>query len=275
MPSWVAPSDGWRSSSTVEGSPSRTENGLTSLCAPLLVDSAQPRMTTALHSDLIKRFTAVADPDRAEGQQRYMKSEMPFHGIRVPEVRRLVRAAVREHPFPDARAWEETVLDMWRSATHREQRYAAVEVAYAAPYRQWLHPERLGLVEEMIVTGAWWDYVDQLASKHMGHLLSCYPKRMRPILLSWAEDSDMWKRRSAILAQLRFKGDTDVRLLRMVIEPSIDEKEFFLRKAIGWALREYSKIDPEAVFRFVSANEQRLSPLSKREALKVIARRRS
>lgn len=229
-------------------------------------------MTAALRSDLIKRLTAGGDPDRAEGQQRYMKSEIPFHGVRVPEVRRLTRAVIKDHPLPDARTWEDTVLCIWRSATHREQRYGAIELAYAPRYRQWLHPDRLGMVEEMIVTGAWWDYVDQLASKHMGHMLSAYPDRVRTILLSWAEDSDFWKRRTAILAQLRFKGDTDARLLFSVIEPSIDEKEFFLRKAIGWALREYSKTDPEAVSGYVASNRHRLSPLSKREALKVISR---
>ncbi len=239
---------------------------------PVFVDAPICRMTAALRSDLIERLTAAGDPDRAKGQQRYMKSEMPFHGVRVPEVRRLTRAAIKHHPLPDARTWEAAVLSIWRSATHREQRYGAIELAYAPRYRQWLHPDRLEMVEEMIVTGAWWDYVDQLASKHMGHMLSSHPDRVRPILLSWAEDSNFWKRRTAILAQLRFKGDTDVRLLLSVIEPSIDEKEFFLRKAIGWALREYSKTDPKTVSDFVASNQDRLSPLSKREALKVIAR---
>ena len=90
------------------------------------------------------------------------------------------------------------------------------------------------MVEEMIVTGAWWDYVDQLAGKHMGHLLASYPADIRPVLLSWAENDDIWRRRTAILAQLRFKAGTDTDLLFSAIEASIEEKEFFLRKAIGW-----------------------------------------
>ena len=230
-------------------------------------------MTRSLRDDLIARLTAAGDPDRAEGQQRYMKSEMPFHGVRVPEVRRLARAVFRDHPVLDPKSWQEEVLGIWRSATHREQRYAAIEFAYAEPYRRWLRPGCLAMIEEMIVTGAWWDYVDQLAGKHMGYLLASYPENIRPVLMSWATDDDIWRRRTAILAQLRLKADTDTELLFPAIEASITEKEFFLRKAIGWALREYSKTAPQVVADYVSANSHRLSALSRREALKVIKRR--
>ena len=236
--------------------------------------SSRPRPTLSLRADLVARLSAAGDPERAAGQQRYMKSDLPFHGVRVPEVRRLARAVIKDHPLPDPDSWEEAVLGMWRSATHREQRYGAIELAYAQPYRRWLRPRCLGMCEEMIVTGAWWDYVDQLAGKHMGHMLAAYPEDIRPVLLCWAQDDDIWRRRTAILAQLRFKNETDADLLFAVIEPSITEKEFFLRKGIGWALREYSKTRPEVVADYVAANHHRLSPLSRREALKVIERRR-
>ena len=185
------------------------------------------RVDESLRADLVARLAAAGDSDRAEGQQRYMKSELPFHGVRVPEVRRLAGAVVRDHPLTDPDSWEATVLGIWRAATHREQRYGAIELAYARPYRRWLGPDRLAMVEEMVVTGAWWDYVDQLAGKHMGHLLATYPEDVRPVLLSWAEDDDIWRRRTAILAQLRFKDRTDQGLLFAVIEPSIARKEFF------------------------------------------------
>ena len=230
-------------------------------------------MTRTLREDLITRLVVAGDPDRAAGQQRYMKSAMPFHGIRVPEVRRIARATFRDHPISDPTTWRQEVLEIWRSATHREQRYGAIELAYARPYRRWLRPGALAMIEEMIVTGAWWDYVDQLAGKHMGLLLASYPADIRPVLLSWAGDTDIWRRRTAILAQLRFKAETDAEFLFAVIEPSIGEKEFFLRKAIGWALREYSKTCPEVVAGYVDVNHHRLSPLSRREALKVLARR--
>ena len=204
-----------------------------------------------------------------------MKSELPFHGVRVPEVRRLARVVIADRPIPDADTWEATVLGIWRHATHREQRYGAIELAYAPRYRNWLRPGCLAMVEEMIVTGAWWDYVDQLAAKHVGHLLASYPKHMRPVLLAWAEDHDIWRRRSSILAQLKFKSDTDIGLLFALIEPSLACREFFLRKAIGWALREYSKTEPDAVSDYVATNHRQLSPLSRREALRAINRQRA
>ncbi len=229
-------------------------------------------MSGSLRADLIARLSEAGDPERAVGQQRYMKSELPFHGVRVPEVRRLTRVVAKAHPLPNAVAWEEVVLDIWRSATHREQRYGAVELANVRTYRKWLRPDCLPMLEEMIVTGAWWDYVDQLAGKHVGHLLTTYPEAIRPVLLEWSEDPDIWKRRTAILAQLRFKAAADPELLFTVIEPSLGEQEFFLRKAIGWALREYSKTCPDVVSSYVDTNHDRLSPLSRREALKAIER---
>ena len=232
-------------------------------------------MTGCLRSDLIARLSLAGDPDRAAGQQRYMKSEIPFHGVRVPEVRRLARAVIADHPIPDSAVWEETGLRIWRRATHREQRYGAIELAYAPRYRHWLRPGCLAMLEEMIVTGAWWDYVDQLAAKHMGHILASYPDDIRPVLLAWAEDDDIWKRRTSILAQLKFKADTDADLLFSLIEPSLAEQEFFLRKAIGWALREYSKTRPDLVTDYVATNHRRLSPLSRREAMRAIDRQRA
>ncbi len=120
----------------------------------------------------------------------------------------------------------------------------------------------------MIVSGAWWDYVDPLASHALGHLLERDPDRMRRRLLTWSRSKNTWKRRGSILAQLRFRGETDRDLLYAFIEPSLDSKEFFLQKAIGWALRQYAWTAPREVKRYVKKNATRLSPLSKREAMK-------
>ena len=125
----------------------------------------------------------------------------------------------------------------------------------------------------MITTGAWWDYVDSIATGVVGALFEKEPKKMRKILLGWSRCDDMWLRRSAILAQFKFKKTTDTELLFTLIEPSIDSTEFFLRKAIGWALREYSKTSPQTVITYVSTHRARLSGLSQREALKVINRK--
>ncbi|MDE0643876.1 MAG: DNA alkylation repair protein [bacterium] len=230
-------------------------------------------MTSSLHAHLIDELVKAGDPERAQGQQKYMKSQLPFHGVRVPEVRRISRVVARAHPIADGGQWEREVLTIWRTATHREQRYGAIELAYAPPYRKLLTPERLPMLDEMVITGAWWDYVDQLAAKHMGHLLANHPTEIKPRLLVWSTDSDIWRRRTAILSQLHFKHDTDLDFLQAMIEPSLAEPEFFLRKAIGWALRAYSKVDPHYVAEYVATNQDRLSPLSRREALKVIKRK--
>jgi 3-methyladenine DNA glycosylase AlkD len=108
---------------------------------------------------------------------------------------------------------------------------------------------------------------------HVGNLLRSYPERMRPVMRAWSTDKDMWKRRVSIICQVSSKRDTDLELLYANIEPNLDERSFFIRKAIGWALRSYAWTDPKEVARFVGANEARLSGLSRREALKNISKR--
>ena len=114
------------------------------------------------------------------------------------------------------------------------------------------------------------DVVDALASHRVGALLRSYPKPIRKYMLEWSRSDDMWKRRTSIICQLGFKQDTDLPLLYACIEPSLDSTEFFLRKAIGWALRQYAWTDPQEICRYVQTHDDRLSPLSKREALKNI-----
>ena len=220
--------------------------------------------------EIVETLRDVADPERARGQQAYMKSEMPFHGVTVPVVRKIVAEQVRAQPLPDADAWEQAVLAFWRLAERREERYAAVEVLNHARHRPWLEPARMAMVEEMVVTGAWWDYVDAIASVAVGQMLARRPEDMAALLREWSRDANIWKRRTAILSQLKRGRETDEELLFEFIEPSIDEREFFLRKAIGWALRQYSRVNPDGVVAYVEHHADRLSPLSKREALKAL-----
>lgn len=201
-----------------------------------------------------------------------MKSTMPFHGVAIPQMRKIAAGAMRRHPPASADAWQEAVRALWHRAARREERYAAIEVLLCPAVRGWLTLERLGLLEELIVSGAWWDYVDAIAPQALGHLLRTHPDAMPPILRAWAVDADVWKRRAAILAQLRFKADTDALLLRDLIEPSLGERGFFLRKAIGWALREYSKVAPAFVADYVERNAGRMAALTRREALKALRR---
>jgi len=174
------------------------------------------------------------------------------------------------HPIETAAAWQATCLQIWREAEFREARYAAIGLTGFRLYRPFQRLNTLVMYEEMIVSGAWWDFVDSISSKSPGGLLRSYPGRMRKTMLKWSRCGDMWKRRSAIICQLGFKGETDLELLYGCIEPSLSSKEFFLQKAIGWALRQYAWNDPREVARHVREHEEELSPLSRREALKNI-----
>jgi 3-methyladenine DNA glycosylase AlkD len=128
--------------------------------------------------------------------------------------------------------------------------------------------DALPMYEEMIVTGAWWDFVDTIAAHGIGGLLRTNKLPMSRTMLRWSRSPDMWKRRTSILCQLTFKKETDLKLLYACIEPSMDSTEFFLRKAIGWALRQYAWTNPDEVRLYVQKNVARLSSLSRREALK-------
>ena len=199
---------------------------------------------------------AAADPARAPAMQAYMKSEMPFLGVPSPEVKRICREA----PGPDD--WRAAFLDLWRGATHREERYAALWLL-----RRRARDADLALVEEVALTGAWWDYVDS-AAHVAGELLRRDRCETSAAMRAWARDPDRWKRRIAIICQLGLREETDLALLADAIEPNLGDPDFFLRKAIGWALREHSKTDAAWVLAYLDANRARLSPLSYREARK-------
>jgi 3-methyladenine DNA glycosylase AlkD len=210
---------------------------------------------------------ALADPVRAGAMRSYMKSAMPFYGVpgslRAPLARRVFAA----HPLPDRAEWLATVLTLWREATYREERYVAVDLAGHRPYRRWHGPDLLPHYEEFIVTSAWWDFVDEIAIRHVGPILHDNPALLGPLMRAWSTDADRWKRRTSVICQIKAKTDTDLALLADCVEANQDDRDFFLRKGIGWALREHAKTDPVWVRRFVAAHH-RLSPLSVREALR-------
>ena len=202
--------------------------------------------------------------------QAYMKSAMPYLGITSTPLSLLCREHLAAHPLPTFAAWRDTTLALWRDAAFREERYAAIAITRHRVYRDHQTLKAIPLYRELIVTGAWWDYVDNV-SYQVGVVLANHPTAMGRTLRRWANGKDMWLRRSAIIAQLDFGTDLDRQLLYDCIEPSIERREFFLRKAIGWALRQYARVEPREVLRYVKANRDRLSGLSQREALKHLA----
>jgi 3-methyladenine DNA glycosylase AlkD len=214
----------------------------------------------------------AADPAKAPFMQAYMKSAMPYFGVQTPALRKALKTVFAAHPIHSAEEWRDTVLALWRRAGYREERYAAIALVGYATYRPFRTLEALPLYEEMITSGAWWDYVDSIATQQLADLLKRFPTEMSHRLREWAAGENLWMRRSAILAQLNFKRDTDRKLLYDCIRPSMASSEFFLRKGIGWALRQYARTEPQEVARFVRQHEAVLSPLTRREALKHIGK---
>jgi 3-methyladenine DNA glycosylase AlkD len=217
---------------------------------------------------LRKALQQAGDPQRAPVMQAYMKSAIPYHGVPTPLLRQVCKVTFADVEFATASHWQAQVLDLWRDASFREERYAALYLAGDKRWRSFQTLSAMKVYEELIVTGAWWDYVDNIASHRVGPILKDYPAPMRRKMLSWSNSNNLWKRRTTILCQLGFKGETDLELLYACIEPSIDSREFFLQKAIGWALRQYAWTDDSEIKRYVRINRTRLSALSCREALK-------
>jgi 3-methyladenine DNA glycosylase AlkD len=187
-----------------------------------------------------------------------MKSATPFLGVRVPAMQTLTRGEARLRPFATSADLIDTVLRLWREAAYREERYAAITRLDTPAARRHRDPALLPALEELIVTGAWWDYVDELAHR-VGDLLLGWPAEVRPAVLTWTRSDDRWLRRASIICQLGTRDRADVELLTIAIESAIDDSDFFLRKAIGWALRDYARTDPAWVRSF--AENPRTEPV--------------
>ncbi len=219
-------------------------------------------------------LAAEADAARAAQQQRYMKSAMPYYGVTLPRLRTVVHPVLADPAYRmEGRAeWEATVRALWDDATRREERYAAILLAGHRLYRGWQDPETIPLYRHLIVTGAWWDYVDGLAADQVGGILARHRHSLTPLMRAWSVEDDLWLRRSAILCQLGHKQATDPALLTDAIDANLEGSpygsQFFIRKAIGWALRQHARVAPDWVRAFVAARADRLSGLSRREALK-------
>lgn len=228
--------------------------------------SADAALIDAVRTGLAER----ADPAKAPGMQAYMKSSMPYRGVPAPIQKVLAREVFAAHPLGGMETWRQTVLALWRDADYREERYLAIALTGYRAYAAHQTPAALPMYEDLIVDGAWWDFVDEVAIRRLGPILRSAPEVVRPLMLAWRTDADLWRRRSAIICQVGAKAGTDLDLLTSCLEPNLADREFFIRKAIGWALRDYAWSDPDWVRAWVSAHDGQLSGLSRREALKNI-----
>jgi 3-methyladenine DNA glycosylase AlkD len=210
-----------------------------------------------------------ADPSQAGPMRAYMKDQFPFFGIKSPVRAGLVRDFIDVHGLPPIDEFEGVATLLWQ-APERECQYAALDLIERSLKR--LPPESMIWIERLIVTKSWWDTVDQIASHVVGGLFRRYPELRDPWIERWRVADDIWLLRTTLIFQLCYKRETDSALLFSLIQENLASREFFVRKAIGWALREYSKTAPAEVEAFVNATP--LAPLSRREAVKWLSRER-
>lgn len=220
---------------------------------------------TPLGAEVRARLRALADAERAAAMATYLKTDMPIWGVPAPQRRAICRELLDAHPLDSPEAYEATVRELW-ALTYREEKYLAIDVARAR--RRFITLDHVPLYEQMVTEGGWWDLVDDIAMHLVGPVVYDERESMRPRVLGWAEHDDLWLRRTAIICQNRHKQFTDADLLFEVCRRGAGDPDTFIRKAIGWALRDYARTDPQAVRHFLSLHRDELSALSYREAAK-------
>jgi 3-methyladenine DNA glycosylase AlkD len=211
---------------------------------------------------LVATYRGAADPVRAEGARAYMRDQFPFLGIPTPARRALSRQVLAGVPAPDEAELGAVALACWE-LPEREYQYFACD--WLARHAGICTPGFLPTAARLITTKSWWDTVDALAASVVGTIVLRHPAAVST-MDSWLVAEDMWLVRTALLHQLRYKDRTDAERLFRYCLTQAGHRDFFIRKAIGWALRQYAWTAPDAVREFAAAHGDELSPLSYREA---------
>jgi 3-methyladenine DNA glycosylase AlkD len=214
------------------------------------------------------RLAQHADPVQAGPMKRYMRDQFEYLGIKTPQMGGLLKAHFAKHGLPAVEELDRIVRELW---VLPEREYQYVANGLIGKMEKQLPAEFIETFEYLLVTKSWWDTVDTLAGGPLGVYFKRYPKVKKTYLAKWRKSENFWLRRACILFQLNYKQDTDFGLLREIICENLGSKEFFINKAIGWSLRQYTRIDPQGVRDFVAATP--LHPLSAREALKWLEKR--
>lgn len=213
---------------------------------------------------IINVFIENRNEDNAKYMKAYMKDNFEYLGIKTPLRKELEKELLKEKS-KEALIDKDFVKMLW-NYEYRELQYVALD--YLVKQKKKLQKEDINFIKDLIITKSWWDTIDLIASHLVGEICKKYPELIDEYILNWSTDENMWIRRTAILYQLKYKQDTDRNILEKVIKDNIEDEEFFIRKAIGWVLREYSKTNKEWVSEFVANN--RLSKLSEKEASKYL-----
>ena len=217
-------------------------------------------------TELENTFAANAKAENALPMAKYMKDLFPFYGIKTDERRAILKSVCKKHQAEidsNARtiAWELFLKK------ERELQYCGIEIIMKSLKNNYII-EDIVWIEQLLITNSWWDSVDTISKYILGSYLKQFPTEIATVVQRFSNAENMWLNRSVILFQLGYKSTTDFNLLQSLCLKHSHSNEFFIRKAIGWALREYAKTDPDAVRKFVL--QSNLKPLSKKEALKNI-----
>ncbi len=216
-------------------------------------------------------FETNANPENAGPMKQYMRDQFEFYGIKTPERRALAKEFLKESGLPPAELLQPVVKELWELPQREYQYFIVGLLRKIMKSREPLLPspqEMIELFEYLITSKSWWDTVDGIAIWGVGEFFQKHPDFIKPCTDRWIKSGNIWLQRTAILFQLEYKDKTDETLLFNTIKQLTHSNEFFIQKAIGWGLREYSKTFPQRVIEFVQQNP--MAPLSKREALKVV-----
>lgn len=214
-------------------------------------------------------FAPHADPVAAVPMKAYMRNQFEHLGIKSEPLGELSKQFYAAHGLPSLPDLETILADLWALP---EREYQYLGIGLLRRFGPQLPPDFTGALETLITTKSWWDTVDSIAADIVGGHFKYHPEARDAALGRWRKSGNFWLRRTCILFQLGYKKDTDFPLLCEIIRENLGSQEFFINKAIGWALRQYTRIDPEGVRQFVA--ETPLHPLSAREAVKWLEKRK-
>lgn len=221
---------------------------------------------TAFVTVLEKELAVHANLVIAQKQKEYMRNQFEFYGIMTTERRAIFKPFIQKQYLPTKQDLPQILKELWQMP-QRDFQMCGVDLLLK--YQKQLELEDLEWLEFVITHKSWWDTVDMIATKMCGAYFTRYPELRQQVVDKWIDSGNMWLQRSALLFQLKYKHQTDTNMLAYVIEQLIPSNEFFINKAIGWVLREYSRTNAVWVTHFVDTHE--LSALSRKEALRLLA----